>query len=452
MGDFNSRTGEIQESLHNDMTHTSFNLPNMTLETHIPLRSNKDKKVNKFGKQLIDTMEEAHMLILNGRTLGDYDGKKTCHKYNGNSTVDHMIVSANILNKFASFRVIEPQWFTDHSPLSCQIRLQPPFPNARRNSNMTEFYKYIWDDDSSDKITCALSEPDILENFKHISLIYDSDKCVDSLVDILHTVANKNLVKKTIAGNDKSKECGQYKPHTDNRIIEVKREFKKAKRQYHNSQEDDNKRIKFLSLKNKYKKIKYLVQRYDKEDKIHKLAEIETKQPQLFWKSVKSLMPRNKSKPNINPENWANYFCKLLNIKSANQQKSTKQSPFKEYIEASLPVIESSMETEGPLDYPITEEEISSSLKELKRNKATGPDCINNEILKCTSIALIKSLLHTFNTILNNKTYPKRWMSNIITPIHKSGDINDPKNYRGIAVSDGLNKVFIKTINKIIYN
>ncbi len=50
MGNFNSRTGEIQASLHNDMTHPSFNLPDMTLETHIPLRSNKDKKVNKFGK------------------------------------------------------------------------------------------------------------------------------------------------------------------------------------------------------------------------------------------------------------------------------------------------------------------------------------------------------------------------------------------------------------------
>ncbi len=80
MGDFNSRTGSIQESLHidNNITHPTFNQSEMTSETYIPLRTNEDKTVNKFGKLLIDTIEEAHMLILNGRTLGDYDGKRTC--------------------------------------------------------------------------------------------------------------------------------------------------------------------------------------------------------------------------------------------------------------------------------------------------------------------------------------------------------------------------------------
>ena len=33
-------------------------------------------------------------------------------------------------------------------------------------------------------------------------------------------------------------------------------------------------------------------------DKLSKLAEIESKQPNLFWKTIKSLMPRDKNKPN----------------------------------------------------------------------------------------------------------------------------------------------------------
>ncbi len=77
MGDFNSRTVSIQESLHidKDITYPTFNRSEMTSETYIPLRINEDKTVDKFGKLLIDTIEEAHMLILNGRTLGDCDGK-----------------------------------------------------------------------------------------------------------------------------------------------------------------------------------------------------------------------------------------------------------------------------------------------------------------------------------------------------------------------------------------
>ena len=38
----------------------------------------------------------------------------------------------------------------------------------------------------------------------------------------------------------------------------------------------------------------------------------------------------------------------------------------------------------------------------------------------------------------------------IITPIHKSSDINDPNKYRGVAVADCLNKIFCKILNNRI--
>ena len=50
-------------------------------------------------------------------------------------------------------------------------------------------------------------------------------------------------------------------------------------------------------------------------DKLSKLAEIESKQPTLFWKTIKSLMPRDKNKPNISSDEWVSYFKNLLNIK-----------------------------------------------------------------------------------------------------------------------------------------
>ena len=74
------------------------------------------------------------------------------------------------------------------------------------------------------------------------------------------------------------------------------------------------------------------------------------------------------------------------------------------------------MPTEGPLDQEITESELTQAVKELKNNKATGPDKICNEILKCESEYLFKALLHLFNVILKNGNYPKNWLCNIVTP------------------------------------
>ena len=87
-------------------------------------------------------------------------------------------------------------------------------------------------------------------------------------------------------------------------------------------------------------------------------------------------------------------------------------------------------EKEMPLDMKIDIPEISKAIKELKNNKAAGPDsiCIN-ELLKCKYVDLCNALLHLFNTILNYGKYPEKWKTNIIIPIHKSGDVNDPQNF-----------------------
>ena len=111
------------------------------------------------------------------------------------------------------------------------------------------------------------------------------------------------------------------------------------------------------------------------------------------------------------------------------------------------------MAENGPLDNPISTEELESAMKELQNKKAVGPDNISNELLTCKSIQLGKGLLHFCNNILRNGNYPSQWMytSNIITPIRKAGNINDPQNYRGIAVSDNINKLFTNMLNKRLY-
>ena len=49
-------------------------------------------------------------------------------------------------------------------------------------------------------------------------------------------------------------------------------------------------------------------------------------------------------------------------------------------------------------------------------------------------------LLKFFNECLNHGYYP--WNTSIATPIHKKGNIYDPKNYRAIAVGSSLGKLY----------
>ena len=53
---------------------------------------------------------------------------------------------------------------------------------------------------------------------------------------------------------------------------------------------------------------------------------------------------------------------------------------------------------------------------------------------------MCRALLKVFNACLHNGTYP--WNTSYVTPLHKSGSIYDPNNYRAIAVGSSLGKLF----------
>ncbi len=72
-------------------------------------------------------------------------------------------------------------------------------------------------------------------------------------------------------------------------------------------------------------------------------------------------------------------------------------------------------------------------------------------MLKFDSIHLLKAIVHLFNTIISNGNFLQKWDKNIITPVHKSGDVNDPNNY-SIAVGSSLAKPFTKILSNRIYN
>ena len=104
IGDFNARTGSLDDVLLNDETKNDQNgIESPILLENIYQRNNQDQKTNKYGKKLINFCIQTSSYIANGRTLGDLQGSYTCCKYNGSSTVDYAIVSDTMHKQIKNF-------------------------------------------------------------------------------------------------------------------------------------------------------------------------------------------------------------------------------------------------------------------------------------------------------------------------------------------------------------
>ena len=68
---------------------------------------------------------------------------------------------------------------------------------------------------------------------------------------------------------------------------------------------------------------------------------------------------------------------------------------------------------------PITEEEISTAIFQMKNRKAPGLDGISSEVLKLGGEASVRWLSSIFTTIWMEETVPSDWQKQLLVPIHK---------------------------------
>ena len=114
--------------------------------------------------------------------------------------------------------------------------------------------------------------------------------------------------------------------------------------------------------------------------------------------------------------------------------------------------LEETKATYNFLDNTILPTERESITKLLGSKKAPSSDKIRNEMIKAGIQYLKSALCKLFNLILKSGFFPSSWCEGIITPIYKSGDKNDPSNYRGICISSCLGKLFTSVLNTRLKN
>lgn len=186
MGDFNARTNNISDVIigekdEDDLDQVGFF---SKIDTR---RRNQDQTVNQYGRQLIEYCIATRSYIANGRTIGDLQGKYTCHEYNGSSTVDYAVISENLRDRVQSFRVCDPDTGSDHSPIELDLSL--PFKLEQKNNSYTKLPpKIIWNETTKVNFELKMKSPNTLCKINELQ-----DKYVFSYSPQTPTPATSNL-------------------------------------------------------------------------------------------------------------------------------------------------------------------------------------------------------------------------------------------------------------------
>jgi hypothetical protein len=102
-----------------------------------------------------------------------------------------------------------------------------------------------------------------------------------------------------------------------------------------------------------------------------------------------------------------------------------------------------------PTPHMITTEELKFILeKKYKATKSRGNSILPPHLLKFMGTAGIGSLANFLNTSAITTAPPQSWRTAKIIPLYKGkGDPAKPENYRSIAITPPLAKVFMATMN-----
>lgn len=121
---------------------------------------------------------------------------------------------------------------------------------------------------------------------------------------------------------------------------------------------------------------------------------------------------------------WKEYFKELLN---GEQREDDEEIECYQHVQPQ--VLQPSME------------EVERAINDLKNNKAPGEDGVHGEFLKAGGAVIRKQLYGLITKIWTEEKTPDEWKEAIVVPIHKKGDKQDCKNYRGISLLNSSYKV-----------
>ena len=166
--------------------------------------------------------------------------------------------------------------------------------------------------------------------------------------------------------------------------------------------------------------------------------------PQAFFKYANSSRSvRSKIGPLQTGETYTSNPKKMADILSY-QYKSVFSTPCD-----NLTNLEAVRSTCPPLNnIIISEESTISAIKDMNSSSSPGPDGIASTIYKEYSVQLAQPITQIWRLSLDTGKLPEGIAQAVITPIYKGGVKSLPANYRPVALTNHLTKIFERILRK----
>ena len=188
--------------------------------------------------------------------------------------------------------------------------------------------------------------------------------------------------------------------------------------------------------------------RHAKKDYFRNLISNSTRNDsKKIWKAINILTKKTSNQPsilenNITPNDLNQHFANIAN--ATIKTDLSKHNDLNELIKFC-----DSKHITAKADIPfITVNEVYYYLTHLKQTNTRGLDNLNGKILKLSASIISDTLTYLYNLCIANSYYPKLLKQAKIIPVFKSGEKDNPSNYRPISIVSVLSKPLEKHISK----
>ena len=169
----------------------------------------------------------------------------------------------------------------------------------------------------------------------------------------------------------------------------------------------------------------------------------------LIWSKIRKLSGKYSQKPYPNLKSGQNTITSKKEVADIFVRHYAQISTAKEEHRIPQNIEKDNNSNDMAINQDFNMKELDDSVQLLEEGKSSGEDQIDNTILKHLPQATKQYLLHLFNKLWTEGTFPLEWKTSIILPVLKPGkEQTNPKYYRHMSLTGNICKFFERMANK----
>lgn len=409
-------------------------------------KTNQQQKISRNGQQLLELINETDLTPITLKSDRGFWTRQNRNNPNEKSMIDYILTDKHTAKRVEEVIIDEAGTHrlkgtneTDHNTILVTIEIE----THRKNEKITTWNKGTeqqWE--------------------KYNNTINEKAHQINSYKDLEIIITNtleESIGKKTITINqNKTKESASTKLKRANRN-KCRKVYKQS---ITNNLPDKTEKLEKYISSQKELKLQIEADNKAKTQQIaNRLIQEGGAKSSNFWKLRKQIIKKKTDSydtitedgqkiedPDQTKEHIANFYENLYQAREGKQEYANWTKTIKETVKN----LDIQSKSEAPARNA-TLEELQKVIKQLKNNKATGPDNIPNEIFTKANENTMKIYLNAINKIIQTNKIPPQWLEGEIIRLYKGKGIKGKcSNERGITLASNFGKVFERIINNRI--